>query len=86
VENFTVITSTDRTFINNPHIIISSLPANMTFINVDVTEHYSTLSFMTGTIGVATFPICIPDDDLVQLVEFTNLTFGMNENDSGQKF
>jgi hypothetical protein len=86
VENFTVTTSTDRTFLNNPSIIGSSLPANMTFINVDVTEHYITLSFITPTIYVTTFPFCIPDDGLVQLVEFSNLTFGMTENDSGQKF
>jgi hypothetical protein len=81
-----VTTSSDRTFVQNPQIFGSSSPANMTFYNADLTEHYSTLIFPFAAIYVATFADCLPDDGLVQLIEFTNLTFGMTENDSGQKF
>jgi hypothetical protein len=86
VENLTVVTSTDRKIINNPWIISSSIPANITYSNVDITDFYSTLSYRRPTLSMKIVPVCIPDDGLVQLIEFTNLTLGMTDNDSPQKF
>jgi hypothetical protein len=85
-ENLTVVTSTDRKIINNPQIVSTSIPANVTYRNVDITDFYSTLSYRAPTFDMKVVPVCIPDDGLVQLLEFTNLTFGLTENDSGQKF
>ena len=61
-------------------------PGNMTVKNTDFTEFYNTAIDIQETLGYIMETECQPDDGLVQIFTFDNLTISVTDNPGGNKF
>ena len=61
-------------------------PGNMTVKNTDFTEFYNTAIDIQETLGYIMETECQPDDGLVQIFKFDNLTISVTDNPGGNKF
>ena len=83
-ENITLITSKDRPFNFGPRVFASNIPGNWTVKNIDVSDLYSTLYSISAAWLVVVENICLPMDDLIQIVSLDGLKMSVN-NDNGSK-
>lgn len=70
--NLTVITTTDRKFVDNPSALYYAGPGNFTATNMDFTGHYATANNPKGTLMVSITSDCSPNDGIPQNIEIHN--------------
>ena len=74
LNNVRVITSSDRTILFSPSIILYQGPGNLTVKNSDFTEFYNLVVEARATIAYISVNDCHPDDEITQLLDFDNVT------------
>jgi hypothetical protein len=86
VENLTVITSTDRTFVDNPSMVYYAGPGNVTTKNLDFTDHYLTVTNPKGTILFPVTSDCQPNDGRLKTIDVHNASYSVTNNPNYQKY
>ena len=79
--NIKAIMSSDRTILSSPSIIEYQGPGNMTVKNSDFSEFYNNIVELRKTLGYFMQEVCAPNDGLVQLFTFDNITTSALDNE-----
>ena len=75
--NITCFTSGKRTLYSSPRLILYFGPGNFTWNNISVLEYGTGYIDSTVTASFASSSACIPNDGVIQIVNFSNWTLSM---------
>ena len=84
--NLTVVTTSDRLFVDNPSILYYAGPANYTANNMNLTDHYVTANNPKGSLMYSITTDWNPADYLSQYVNMNVGSFSVVNNPTGIKY
>ena len=85
IDNFTCITSTDRKFIENPTVLYTSGPQNITALNMNFNDNYASSLNPKASFMISILSECQPNDGLLKTIDVHGGSYSLPNNQDGTK-
>lgn len=79
------MTTTDRTFVENPSVMYYGGPGNVTALDMNYDDTYVTIMNPKASFMVAINSVCQPDDGLPRFIETHNASYALPDNPDAVK-